>query len=103
MRTLRVDPLKPDKRSYDQDNARIHTNIGVLHWNQEDTQEGMKHFLLAIRNDRDSHDPVLNCAGAWVELGRLDQAKSLCKDYLSRFPDDRPVTELLAELETLEG
>ena len=61
----------------------------------------MKHFLLAIRNDRDSHDPVLNCAGAWVELGRLDQAKALCADYLDRFPDDRPVKELLAELKTL--
>ena len=88
---------------YDQDNARIHTNIGVLHWNQENTQEGMKHFLLAIRNNRDSHDPVLNCAGAWVELGRMDQAKSLCQDFLSRFPEDRPVQELLAELKTLEG
>ena len=90
-----------DLLQYDNDNARVHTNIGVLHWNHENTQEGMKHFLLAIRNDRDSHDPVLNCAGAWVELGRLDQAKSLCKDFLSRFPDDRPVKELLEELNTL--
>lgn len=88
---------------FDPDNARIHTNIGVLHWNQENTQEGMKHFLLAIRNDRDSHDPVLNCAGAWVELGRLDQAKALCKDFLDRYPEDRPVRELFAELKTLEG
>lgn len=87
---------------FDPDNARVHTNIGVLHWNSENTQEGMKHFLLAIRNDRDSHDPVLNCAGAWVELGRLDQAKRMCMDYLERFPDDRPVNELLKELKTLD-
>ena len=86
---------------FDPDNARVHTNIGVLHWNSENTQEGMKHFLLAIRNDRDSHDPVLNCAGAWVELGRLDQAKALCADYLDRFPEDRPVAELLTELKTI--
>ena len=92
-----------DLLKFDPDNARVHTNIGVLHWNQENTQEGMKHFLLAIRNDRDNHDPVLNCAGAWVELGRLDQAKALCKDFLDRYPDDRPVKELLAELNTLEG
>lgn len=87
---------------FDPDNGRIHTNIGVLHWNTENTQEGMKHFLLAIRNDRDSHDPVLNCAGAWVELGRLDQAKAICVDYLDRFPEDRPVNDLLTELNTLE-
>ena len=88
---------------YDPENARVHTNIGVLHWNQENTQEGMKHFLLAIRCDRDSRDPVLNCAGAWVELGRLDQAKSLCKDFLSRFPDDKPVQSLLDELNGLDA
>ena len=86
---------------FDPDNARIHTNIGVLHWNSENTQEGMKHFLLAIRNDRDNHDPVLNCAGAWVELGRLDQAKAICANFLERFPEDRPVKELLTELQTL--
>lgn len=88
---------------YDPENGRVHTNIGVLHWNQENTQEGMKHFLLAMRCDRDSRDPVLNCAGAWVELGRLDQAQAMCKDFLSRFPDDRPVKELLAELQTLDN
>jgi tetratricopeptide (TPR) repeat protein len=87
---------------YDPENARIHTNIGVLHWNMEETQEGMKHFLLAIRYDRDTRDPVMNCAGAWVELGRLDQAKMLCVDFLSRYPDDHPISDLLTELESIE-
>ena len=83
------------------DSARIQTNIGVLLWGQEEPQTAMKHFMLAIRHDRDNRDPVMNCAGAWVELGRLDQAMSICKDFLSRHPADAPVQSLLRELESL--
>jgi tetratricopeptide (TPR) repeat protein len=83
------------------DSARVQTNIGVLLWGKEEPQTAMKHFMLAIRHDRDNRDPVMNCAGAWVELGRLDQAMSICKDFLSRHPADEPVRSLLRELESL--
>jgi len=83
------------------DNARIQTNLGVLLWGMEQSQTAMKHFMLAIRNDRDNRDPVMNCAGAWYELGRLDQAKQICRDFLSRFPSDEPVIKLFNELESL--
>jgi hypothetical protein len=83
------------------ESARIHTNIGVLLWGQEEPQTAMKHFMLAIRHDRDNRDPVMNCAGAWVELGRLDQAMSICRDFLSRHPADEPMKSLLRELESL--
>ncbi|MBM4290982.1 MAG: glycosyltransferase [Deltaproteobacteria bacterium] len=83
------------------DSARVQTNIGVLLWGKEEPQTAMKHFMLAIRYDRDNRDPVMNCAGAWVELGRLDQAMSICKDFLSRHPADEPVRSLLRELESL--
>jgi tetratricopeptide (TPR) repeat protein len=86
---------------HDDTNARVHTNIGVLNWDLEQTQIGMKHFLLAIRYDRDDRDPVMNCAAAWIELGRIDQAKSLCLDFLKRHPDDQPVQKLVNEIESL--
>lgn len=84
---------------FDPDNARIHTNIGVLYWNQEETTMGMSHFVSAMKNDKDNRDPVMNCAGAWVELGHIGQAKSLCKNYLAENPQDQPIKNLLAELE----
>jgi tetratricopeptide (TPR) repeat protein len=83
------------------DSARIQTNLGVLLWGMEEAQTAMKHFMLAIRHDRDNRDPVMNCAGAWFELGRLDQAKQICRDFLSRHPKDEPVKNLLLELESL--
>lgn len=83
------------------ENARIHTNIGVLHWSLENTKEGLKHFILAMKFDRDNRNPVMNCAGAWVELGRLDLATKLCTEFLERHPGDQAVYQLLKELETL--
>ena len=86
---------------HDETNARLHTNIGVLNWDLEQTQLGMKHFLFAIRYDRDNRDPVMNAAAAWIELGRVDQAKTLCQDFLSRHPDDTPVKDLFEEIKDL--
>jgi tetratricopeptide (TPR) repeat protein len=83
------------------ESARVQTNLGVLLWGMEQSQSAMKHFMLAIRYDRDNRDPVMNCAGAWFELGRLDQAKQICRDFLSRHPKDEPVKNLLLELESL--
>jgi tetratricopeptide (TPR) repeat protein len=81
------------------DDARLHTNMGVIYWTLEESKLGMNHFVQAMRCDKNSRDPVLNCAAAWVELGQIEQAKKLCRNFLNDNPKDQPILELLTELE----
>ena len=83
------------------ESGRIHTNLGVIYWEKEETQQAMSHFLQAIRYDRDNRDPVMNCAGALVGLGQIDEAKRLCRNFLEMHPNDHPVQELMGELDDL--
>ena len=41
---------------HESENARVHTNIGVLHWSLENTKAGLKHFILAMKYDRDNRN-----------------------------------------------
>jgi tetratricopeptide (TPR) repeat protein len=80
------------------ENARIHTNMGVIYWSLEESKQGMNHFVQAMKYDKNNRDPVMNCAAAWVELGQIEQAKRLCQIFLTAHPDDQPILNLLEEL-----
>ncbi|BDI31138.1 hypothetical protein CCAX7_31890 [Capsulimonas corticalis] len=79
-------------------NVRLLNTLGVVCWNQGETEEALKSFLAALEIDPSHRDTVLNCVEVFLAFGQHPDAEALCRSYLTRDPGDSEVSALLSQI-----
>jgi tetratricopeptide (TPR) repeat protein len=73
---------------HEPENARAHSNLGVLHWRQGDLEKALTCLHQALELDSEDPDILYNSARALSAAGEMDAAADLLKMYLQRNPQD---------------
>ncbi len=75
-----------------------HNNLGVQYWKNGEVSKALKHFKKALQIDSNNRDIILNCAGIFKDLGKIEDAKKLYTSYLQHTPSDPLITQALFHL-----
>jgi len=80
--------------------ATAYNNLGVLYWQDRETQKAMDHFEKALEIDPNDRDTIFNYGTALTSLKKFEDAKNLYSSYLQKKPEDEGILSLLRAVES---
>ncbi len=79
-------------------NEEILNDVGVICWVMGQKEEAYKWFVSALENNPLYKSAVVNIAAAGEELGRIREVREYLQRYLSYYPDDAELRNLLKNI-----
>jgi Flp pilus assembly protein TadD len=78
---------------------KVRNNLACLFWQTGRSEDAFKELTKALKIAPDDRDVIWNCGQILTELGALEDALEVYKDFFQKHSDDTAVKEMIERLQ----